>query len=932
MKSRPAVMAILMLAVAVSVPAQTARKGSRGRTAGPAPAKLEVPKIDFEKYTLPNGLDVILHVDRKLPIVHVNQWFQVGSKNERRGRTGFAHLFEHMMFQGSKNAPGEYFSYVEKAGANLAAGGVNGTTNNDRTNYFVTAPAGKLEYLLWLESDRLATLPEVLDQQKLDNQIEVVRNERREGLENVPYGRWEKLLFENLHPTDHPYSWTVIGSHEDLKAATLEDVKEFFRTYYSPGNLSLVIAGDFDPAEAKVLVEKYFGSIPPGPPLDRPAQYPVKLEGERIVEASDRVPQERVYMVWPGPRYFSADDATLDLVSLILTDGLSSRLQKALVYDRQVASNVASFHWPAEISGVFGVAGTARAGQSLAEIERIVTAEISRLAKDGPTEGELNRARTKYLYGFIDGLERIGGFGGKADLLNQYNIYAGRPGMFDEDIARYQAVTASGVRSVVARWLDTRNRLLIRFHPDTSSKLSSAPLDRSKAPDLGTDRPFTAPEVKSAVLENGLTVLVVERRELPKVSFDLITRAGAVADPPDKLGLANMVMRVIDRGTRTRSAIEIDEALGNLGAQIGGNAARESSIVQMSVLKSHLDEALAIAGDTILNPSFPQEEFDREQKLQLDALSQEANNPNALASRVRAMTVFGRLHPYGRPARGLPVTVSSITREDLARFHSEWWKPGSSAVVFVGDITLEEGVALARKHFGAWSGGAAPSVMIPAPQPMSSSRIYVIDRPEAAQTVVTQSLPIPARKMPDYYALTLADAVWGGGGFGTRLNLNLREDKGYSYGVYSVPVQYLEGGFWFAQGGVQTDKTKESVTEFLNELSSLSGRNPISEAELTNAKLTRVRGYAQQFESYARVADQIAILWALRLPMSELQREPQEIERATLDAVNAAARTYAVPTKAILLLVGDLARIEAGLKELDAGEIVVLDQEGIVVR
>ncbi len=929
MKRTLTLLLILLWSLTAAAAAQSKR--SAAKPAEPAPAKVPTPKIEFEHYKLSNGLEVILHIDRKLPIVHVNEWYHVGSKNEKRGRTGFAHLFEHMMFQGSKNADGEYFTYAERAGANLREGGVNGTTNFDRTNYFVTAPAGKLEYLLWLESDRLATLTDVLDKKKLDNQIDVVKNERRQGLENQPYGRWFKLMSENLFPANHPYSWPVIGSHEDLTAASVDDVKEFFRTYYAPNNLSLVIAGDFDVAEAKQLVEKYFGSIPPGPPLDRPTKFIPTLEGEKIVEAMDRVPQERVYMIWPAPEYFSQDEAKLDLASTILTDGLSSRLQKALVYDKQIASDVTSFNFANEIAGMFIVIGTARPGQRLEELEQFMTTEIFRLAKEGPTAEELQRAKTKQLYGFISGLERIGGFGGKADLLNQYNTYLGDPSKFDEDIERYQALRTEDVRDALRRWVDNRNRLLVRFRPETSGK-PTAVVDRSKAPDIGADRPFTAPSVETAKLENGMTLFVVERHDLPKVAVEFATRAGAVSDPPNKAGVANMVMRVIDRGTRTRTALEIDDQLGNLGAQTSGNAAREGSIVQVSVLKSNLDKALTLVSDYLRNPTFPQDEFAREQKLQLDALAQQSRNPNALAARIRPMLAFGPDHPYGRPASGLPATVSTMTRDDLVRFHNEWWKPGSSAVIFVGDVTLAEATELARKHFGAWSGGAAPSVMIPAPQPVASNRIYVVDRPDSAQTVVAQTLTAPARKSEDYYTLTLADAVWGGGGFGTRLNLNLREDKGYSYGVFSNQSLYAQGGTWWAQGGVQTNKTKESIAEFLSELTSLSGQKPITEVELQNAKQTRVRGYAQQFESGGRVADQIATLWALELPMSELQREPQEITNATLEAVNAAARKYAVPNRSTLLLVGDLAKIEAGLKELNAGEIIVLDAEGKPVK
>jgi zinc protease len=725
-----------------------------------------VPKVAFEKYTLPNGLQVILHVDRKLPIVHVNQWFHVGSKNEKPGRTGFAHLFEHMMFQGSKNVPGEYFTVAEAAGPNLQEGGVNGTTDTDRTNYFATVPSANLETILWVESDRLATLLDVTDQKKLDNQRDVVKNERRQGLENQPYGRWIDILFDQLFPRGHPYSWPVIGSMEDLSAASLDDVKEFFRRYYSPNNLSLVIAGDFDPAQAKALVEMYFGPIPPGPALDRPARWIPTLTSERVVEVADRVPQERTYMVWAGPEYFAPDDAALNMATRILTDGLSSRLNKTLVYDRQLCTAVNSFTLASEIAGGVVIQVTARPGASLAQIEKIVGDEVALLAKAGPTQAELDRARTKQEFEFISGLERIGGFGGKADLLNQYNVYLGDPGKFEEDLGRYRKLSVGDVRGAVDRWLNTRSRLLIRFHPETSGRPPPSTLDRSKQPPFGQDRPFTAPSVQTATLDNGLQLFVVERSDLPKVAFTLATRAGAVADPSGKAGLASLVIRAIDMGTPTRKALDIENALGDLGTTLAGNAGREYAFVSLEVLERNLSPALGIVSDVVQHATFPDAEVEREKKRQLDALGQQEKNGNAVAGRVRAMLTYGPEHPYGRPAQGLPRTVSAMTRADLVAFHRDRWKPGSSALVFVGDVSLAEATALARQHFGTWTGGAAAAVNVPAPAPAAPGRIYLVDRQDSAQTVVQQFLPAPRRDTADYYPLLLADAVWGGGGFG----------------------------------------------------------------------------------------------------------------------------------------------------------------------
>jgi zinc protease len=892
------------------------------------PKAADTPKLAFEKITLSNGLQVILHVDRKLPIVHVNQWFHVGSKNEKVGRTGFAHLFEHMMFQGSANAPGEYFTLAEKAGANLREGGVNGTTNQDRTNYFATVPSANLESLLWLESDRLATLLDVTTKEKLDNQRDVVKNERRQSLENVPYGRWYQLVSENLFPAGHPYSWPVIGSMEDLTAASLDDVKDFFRRYYTPNNLSIVIAGDFDPVEAKRLVEKYFGVIPPGPALDRPARSIGSLPSERIIEVHDRVPTERVYMAWPAPEYFAEGEAALDITARILTDGLSSRLNKTLVYDHQLCTSVNSFEITGEIAGAFVVIADARPGTPLSKVEGIITEELAKLAKTGPTPAELERAKTKQESGFISGLESIGGFGGKADVLNQYNTFLGDPGKVDEDLARHRTLTPANIAAATDRWLNTRNRLLIRFHPETSGRPSTTTLDRTKQPPFGEDRPFHAPEVQTTKLENGVEVFVVERKDLPKVTVNLAARAGAIAEPAAKAGVSALMMRTIDLGTPTRKALDIENAFGDLGTSLTGSPSREYAVLSFEVLSRNVGPAFAILADVVQHATFPESEFAREKTRQLDSLAQQAKDPNTIAARVRSRLAFGFEHPYGHPVQGLPGTVSTITRDDLVAFHRDRFKPGGTAVVFIGDISLDDATKLVRQHLGGWTGGAPADVNVPAPQAAPAGRIYLVDRQDSAQTVVTQFLPGPKRQSPDYDSLGLSDAVWGGGGFGTRLNLNLREDKGYSYGVFSNLAFFDTAGLWYAGGGVQTNKTKESIVEFDKEMKALAGAKPITADEFATAKVRRVRGYAQAFESYGRVAGQIVDLWVHHLPMTELQRAYDATVKATLEDSLAAAKKYAVTDRATLLLVGDRSKIEAGLTELNLGPIVLLDDEG----
>ncbi len=893
----------------------------------PNVAASDVPKIEFEKYTLPNGLQVILHVDRKLPMVHVNNWYHVGSKNERFGRTGFAHLFEHMMFEGSKDANSKYFGFIEKAGANLFEGGVNGTTNEDRTNYFESVPSASLEYVLWLESDRLATLTDVLTKEKLDNERDIVKNERRQGLENQPYGRAAMLITENVFPTGHPYAHTVIGSHEDLTAASVDDVKDFFHTYYTPNNLSLAITGDFDVAEAKQLIAKYYGPIPPGPALDRPKHWVPKLTAEKIIEVKDHVPQERTYFAWPSPAFFDPDDANLDLVSLMLTDGLSSRLQKSLIYDKQICSDVVSFQNSSEIAGDFIIWVTARPGASLSQAEQVTSEEISRLANEGPTAEELSRAKTKWEFQYVTGLERIGGFGGKADLLNTYNVFLGDPDKFAADVERHRAVTAENLRRAVAKWLDTTNRIVIRFHPESFQADTQAELDRAKQPALGADRPFQAPDVTSAKLENGMRIYVVERKDLPKVAVRLASRAGSMADPQGKEGLSSLAADVMRRGTTSKRALEIDDALGDLGTSLNGRADSETATLDFEVLKRNLAQALAVMADVAINPNFPADELERERKIRLAELAQGESQPNRISERLSLMLVYGRDHPYGRPTAGYPSTVEKITREDLVYFHETYWKPGGSALILVGDISLAEATELAKHSFTAWKGAAPPPINVPAPQPAGQGKVFLVNRPDAAQTVVAEILPGPVRNSQDYYSLSLANAVWGGAA-GARLGMNIRENKGYSYGVFSFPAPLQRYGMWRASGGVQTNKTKESVVEFDKELKFIAGDKPITDKELADAKHTRVRGYAQQFESMDRVARQIEEMWTFGLPMTELQHEPDELEKATLASVNAAAQKYAKPSGATLLLVGDLSKIETGVRELNLGEIVLLDVEG----
>jgi zinc protease len=890
-----------------------------------AQKRVDVPKLAFEKLTLSNGAEVILHVDRKLPVVHVNLWYHVGSKNEEKGRTGFAHLFEHMMLQGSKHNPDDYFTFMQRIGARGGRDS-NGTTNNDRTNYFSTGPAESLELMLWAHADLLATLADSLTQQKLDNQREVVRNERRQNYDNVPYGHWSIHLVNNLFPEGHPYRWPVIGSHEDLQAATLEDVKTFFRTYYTPNNLSLVISGDFDPAEARKLVEKHFGSIPPGPTLARPRHWIPELDGEKVVEVSDRVPQERVYLAFPGPAMSDEGAEALDLASTILGEGLRSRLGKALVYDSKLCSDATAFYWPSEIAGAFVVIATLRPGSKMADVERTIHRELSRLAGKGPTAAELAAARSRALTSIISGLQNVGAFGGKGDILNHHNTFYGDPAHFVTEIEEIQKLSAGDVRAAAARWLDTPDRLVIRYRPEPASKPSAAVADRAKAPGFGAERAFEAPVVSSDRLPNGLEIHVVERRDLPVVAATLVSRAASIHDPSGKEGLAYLTTLGMKLGAGKRSALAIEEALAELGTALTTDTARERAALGVEVLKPNLAGALALLSDMVLRPSFPSAEIDRERAILVDAIARLEASPNVIA-RLRDIVIFGREHPYGRPVTGYRRTVSSLTRDDLAAFHARAWKPDAAALLLVGDLSLDEGKRLAAAAFGRWSGQAPPAPAIPPPAPIARGKIVLVDRPGAAQSNVVHVYSAPLRKEDDYYAWRLASDVLGAGASG-RLYRNLRQDKGYSYGPSSQVAIYSGAMAWNAYAPVQGDKTRETVAELLAELKGIAGARAVTAKELEDARMAWIRNYPANFATNADVAFRVGDLWGRRWPMTTIAEEPAQLRRATLPQVQAAAARYAVPASAGLLLLGDRDKIEPGLRALGTGDIVHLDVEG----
>src|SRR5579863_85291 len=764
--------------------------------------------IPFQKFVLSNGLTVIVHEDHKAPIVAINTWYHVGSKNEKLGKTGFAHLFEHLMFGGSEHSSGRYIDAMEKIGAT----DLNGTTNNDRTNYFENVPTSAVDFTLWMESDRMGFLLGSLDQKTLDLQRGVVQNEKRQG-ENQPYAVSRQLITQNTYPAGHPYSWTVIGDMADLNAASMDDVKEWFRTYYGPSNVTIVIAGDIDVKTAKEKVEKYFGNIPPGPPVAHQEVWVAKMTGEHRQIVQDRVPQARIYKVWNIPEYGSADADYLDMVSDVLTLGKSSRLYKRLVYDDQIATDAGAFTGLNEIAGQFRVQATARPGQDLAPVEKALDEELARFLKDGPTAEELARVRAQHEASFVRGIERIGGFGGKSDRLAQSQVFQGSPDAYKISLKRVQTATAEDLKAAANRWLSD-GVYVLEVLPFPNYKESATGADRSKAPEIGTPPELKLPKLQHATLSNGLKVILAERHEVPLVSFWLNLDAGYAADQSASPGTASMTMGLLTGGTKTRTALQISDEQALLGAQVGAGSNLDLSIVELSALKSKLDPSLALFADVILNPIFPDADFKRQQNQQIAGIQREKTTPVQMGMRVFPALLYGEGHAYGNPMTGTGTTesVKKMTREDMVKFHDAWFKPNHATLVISGDTTLSEVTPKLEKLFASWKPGQTPQKKISNVQMPAKSTVYLIDKPGAQQSIIMVGNIAPPTANPNEFAIqAMNDGL--GGLFMSRINGNLREDKHWSYGTSTILLDARGQRPWLTIAPVQTDKTKESLAE-----------------------------------------------------------------------------------------------------------------------
>jgi zinc protease len=884
-------------------------------------ARAQQVDIPYEKFVLDNGLTVIVHEDHKAPIVAVNVWYHVGSKNEKAGRTGFAHLFEHLMFGGSQHAPGSYVKALELVGAT----DLNGTTYFDRTNYFENVPTSAVDYALFMESDRMGFLD--LSQKTLDLQRGVVQNEKRQG-ENQPYRLTEEHFPENTYPAGHPYSWDVIGDMADLDAAAFKDVQEWFKNNYGPSNVVIVLAGDIDAKTAKEKVQKYFGEIPPGPPVAHQKIWIAKMKGTHREVTQDRVPLPRIYMVWNVPQFGSPDADFLDLVSSCLGDGKSSRLYKRLVYDDQIASDVTVYVDTREIGGQFVVQVTARSGHNLGEIEKAIDEEMARFLQDGPTPEELQRVQTQYLANFLRGSERIGGFGGKSDRLAQYEVYTGDAGNYKVTLKRVNGASAEDLKGAANRWLSD-GVYIAEVQPFPDYKAASAAVDRSKPPELGTPPELKLPKLERATLSNGLKVILAERSGLPLVSFWMTADAGYAADHSAAPGTAKLMSALLVDGTSTRNALQINDQTALLGARLLAYSDLDFSYVQLSALKQKLDPSLELFGDVILNPSFPDADFKREQKLQLDTIQQEQDEPIGMALRVFPGLVYGPTNAYGSPftGSGTAASVQKITRDDLVKFHKEWFQPNNATLIVVGDTTLAEITPKLEKLFASWKSAQAPRKDVAAVQLPSKPVVYLLDKPNAEQSVIIAANITVPPNTPDELAIQAMNDVLGGT-FSSRLNMNLREDKHWSYGASSFVLGARFQRPFLAFAPVQTDKTKESLAEMNKELRAILGDRPVTSDELTRTQANETLSLPGSRETLDAVGGSIATILDSRWPDDYYDTMSGKIRALKTSDLDAAAKQVVHPDNLIWIVVGDRAKIEAGIRELNLGEIRFIDANG----
>lgn len=902
--------------------------------------------IPYERFTLANGLTVLVHTDRKAPVVAISVWYAVGSKHEPKGKTGFAHLFEHLMFNGSENAPGDFFEPLQQVGAT----DFNGSTWFDRTNYFQTVPTGALDRALMLESDRMGYLLGAVTQEKLDNQIGVVQNEKRQG-DNQPYGLTEYEQLENLYPAGHPYHHSTIGSMDDLSSATLDDVKQWFRDHYGPNNAILVLAGDIDPATARAKVSQWFGAIPAGPAI-APVAAPVPdLPTPLAKTIYDRIATPRIYRMWAVPGLDNADFLPLSMAGTVLGGLASSRLDNALVRQQQLAVNVAA---RAEIfaqAGQFVVYADAKPGVDEATLAAALDAEIAKFMVEGPSLDELQRATTNYAAGQIRGLEQVGGFSGKAPTLAEGLLYQGNPSAYKATLERAATMTPAEVRSVTSKWLSRpvfsltvepgdrkeggENRGGYITAPESGAGMQPAffngpfaaqaaagilpEADRSKLPDMEDLKPLDFPDIERATLANGMEIYFARRDAVPVVNVEINFDAGFSADPKNRLGLQSMMLELMDEGTTSLDSTQLAIAKERLGAALYANADADKTTVGLAAMAPNLAASLDLMADYTRHPAFAPDDLERVRTQQLTRITNELNDPGSIGQRALAPELFGTDHPYGIPPTGTgdPAVVRTLTGAELADFHRTWIRPDRARVFIVGDTTLAQATALLEASFGDWKAPVepAPTKDFSAPIPQQTSRIILINRPNSPQSVILAGRVLDHKGTDDLLVLGSANEVFGGS-FLSRINTNLRETKGWSYGVRSILRQPLDRASLLIYAPVQADRTGDSIAELRKDLAAYTGVSGVTGMELERLINGNVRELPGRFETSRAVLDGIENIINYTRPDDYYETLAGRYAALSAQQVDEQARTSLIGDDLVYVIVGDAAVVAPQLDQL----------------
>ena len=875
------------------------------------------PDIDipFTKYVLENGLTLIVHEDHKVPLASFNIWYHVGSKNEKPGKTGFAHLFEHIMFTST-----EHWSNFDEV-LQTVGGSNDGTTNNDRTNYYETFSSSGLERVLWLEADRMGFLLKGLDSVKVDIQRGVVQNEKRQW-ENQPYAVAEELTVKSTYPSNHPYSWTVIGSMEDLSAASLDDVKEWFRTYYGPNNAIICIAGDVSAAEVFEKVKKYFGDIPASPPISKHSQWIAKMSGKHVQVAQDRVAQANLSKTWNIPGWGDQETIYLRLLGNILTNGKSSRLYKRLVYDASLASDVSFYADEREIGSQYNLYVDVKPGVDLNTIDAIMTEELGKIFSTGISPGELERAKTDYFVSFISSMEQILD---KSEILAACETYGGSPDYFKKIHGWIKAATPEDIRKAAMKWLSD-GEYVLKIMPYGDFKQADSQIDRKIIPPVSPPADTKFPAVKDFTLSNGLKVYLAERHDVPTVLVDAAVNSGFASDPTKMEGLARLTGNMLLEGTTTKSSTQISDILLDLGSELHCNSTLDNTYLSLRTIKANFDASLAIFTEVLLHPAFPQKDFERVQHEQLLLVKQEQSDPRLLASRVMPGLIYGKEHPYGQSSGGTgsEASIQRINKSLLVGFHETWFAPNNTSLFVTGDITEKELRQKLESQLAGWKTRALPQKNIPAVAPAERPVVYIIDKPEAIQSRIMVAEICTFCDETNHDAIEFMNTLIGGS-FLSRINMNLREDKHWSYGARSYIQDNQGPDVFIVSTSVQTDKTKESLIEILKELTEINTTKPISQDEFKTEQTNSILSVAGNWETLESVQRVMIDMVEHHRGNDYANNYTSVLKKFTKENIQSAAAGVIKPQNLTWLIIGDRKTIEAGIRALDLGPVQVLD-------